>query len=76
MYGRIGGKFSVYNDGVYTHGLSACAQSSTIIHEIGHNMDLCYSDKNNDGRRQPYQDRSGLVSVENTPLRFPHIFTQ
>ena len=75
-YGTHGGKFTVYNDGVHTCGLSQCAQSSAIMHKIVHNLSLHHSDRYDDRKRRPYQDKSGLVSVENTPFRFPHIFTQ
>ena len=69
---------SVYNDGAYNSGqwLTPCAQLSAIMHEIGHNMGLLHSNRNNDGQLRLYQDKSGMVRVGNIPLRFPHIFTQ
>jgi len=62
-YARRGGKFTVYNDGAHTHGLSACAQSSTIMHEIGHNLGLHHSDRYDDGEHRRYEDKSGLMGT-------------
>jgi len=62
-YATRGGRFTVYNDGAYTNGVSACAQSSTIMHEIGHNLGLHHSDRYDDGEHRRYEDKSGLMGT-------------